>query len=166
LRDNPISTSTVVVRREHLQRVGGFDEAPEFRAIEDYELWLRLSVNAPMRVLAQPLATYRISLTERERMPLLHNKLRIFEKHVGLGYLTAAAAAGAAAAIYFAMGALTFTIDAHKARESFRTSRDLADTRGGAAAAAFAAAATRLPRRVRTAVFRMARWVNKWVHIG
>ncbi|MEI8122702.1 MAG: glycosyltransferase [bacterium] len=38
---NPIATSTVLVKREVLQAVGGFD--PQFRGPEDYDLWLRVA---------------------------------------------------------------------------------------------------------------------------
>ena len=38
---NPIATSTVLVKREALLAVGGFD--PQFRGPEDYDLWLRVA---------------------------------------------------------------------------------------------------------------------------
>lgn len=40
---NCISTSAVVVRREHLEAAGGFDEDPDVITAEDYDLWLRLA---------------------------------------------------------------------------------------------------------------------------
>lgn len=43
LDGNCISTSAVVVRRDWLERVGGFSVEPDFVTAEDYELWLKLS---------------------------------------------------------------------------------------------------------------------------
>jgi len=43
LDGNCISTSAVVVRREWLERAGGFSVQPEFVTAEDYELWLKLA---------------------------------------------------------------------------------------------------------------------------
>lgn len=40
---NPIATSSVVVRRVLLERVGGFDESKEIVAAEDYDTWLRIA---------------------------------------------------------------------------------------------------------------------------
>lgn len=40
---NPIATSSVMVRRSHLEQVGGFDERKEIVAAEDFDLWLRIS---------------------------------------------------------------------------------------------------------------------------
>ena len=40
---NRVCTSTVLVKRETLMTLGGFDENPEFRAVEDYHLWLRIA---------------------------------------------------------------------------------------------------------------------------
>jgi glycosyltransferase involved in cell wall biosynthesis len=42
---NCISTSAVVVRREHVEAAEGFDEDPEVITAEDYDLWLRLARN-------------------------------------------------------------------------------------------------------------------------
>ena len=42
---NCISTSAVVVRREHVEATGGFDEDPDVITAEDYDFWLRLSRN-------------------------------------------------------------------------------------------------------------------------
>lgn len=42
---NCISTSAVVVRREHVEAAGGFDENPDVITAEDYDLWLQLARN-------------------------------------------------------------------------------------------------------------------------
>lgn len=43
-RGNAIATSSVIVRREILQIVEGFDERPIMIGIEDYHLWLKISL--------------------------------------------------------------------------------------------------------------------------
>jgi glycosyltransferase involved in cell wall biosynthesis len=59
---NVISTLTTMVRRAAFGEVGGFDESPALRGVEDYELWLRISARYPRGTVALPenLALYRI----------------------------------------------------------------------------------------------------------
>lgn len=40
---NTITLSSVLVRKEALDETGYFDEDPDLKAVEDYDLWLRLS---------------------------------------------------------------------------------------------------------------------------
>jgi glycosyltransferase involved in cell wall biosynthesis len=166
VRDNPVATSSVVVRRRDLDRVGGFDEAPEFRFIEDWELWLRLTVDKKVRVLEEPLVIYRIAAQERPRIPILTNRLKVIDKHLRLGNLTAADAAEAAASVHFAIGVAAFPSDASRSRESFRAASELAATRRAATLAATARAATLLPRQLRVAGSRALRWANRWARFA
>ena len=57
---NPISTLTVLARRELLLRAGLFDEDRRLIAVEDYDLWLRLAELAPIGWIDAPLARYRV----------------------------------------------------------------------------------------------------------
>lgn len=61
LRHNVISTLTVMVRRSALETVGHFNEANGLRAVEDYELWLRLVAQFPKGIkhTTKTLAYYR-----------------------------------------------------------------------------------------------------------
>jgi glycosyltransferase involved in cell wall biosynthesis len=43
IRYNPFFHSSVMMRRELLQRVGGYIEAPDLVLVEDYDLWFRLA---------------------------------------------------------------------------------------------------------------------------
>jgi glycosyltransferase involved in cell wall biosynthesis len=43
LFDNWIATSSVLVKRECLEEVGGFDEDPQIMFVEDWNLWIRLA---------------------------------------------------------------------------------------------------------------------------
>lgn len=58
LRDNFIIASSVLVRRELLARVGGFCEDQRLRAVEDYDLWLRVAASAGVRYVDAPLVSY------------------------------------------------------------------------------------------------------------
>jgi glycosyltransferase involved in cell wall biosynthesis len=166
VRDNPIATSSVVMRRRDLDRVGGFDESPEFRFIEDWELWLRLTVDKSVRVLEQPLVIYRIAAQERPKIPILTNRLKVIEKHLRLGHLSRADAAAAAASVHFAIGVAAFPVDAPTSRVNFRAAGKLAATRRVAALAATARAATLLPRQLRVAGARALRWANQWARFA
>lgn len=165
-RGNPVATSSVVMRRVDLDGVGGFDEAPEFRFIEDWELWLRLTVDRSIRVLHEPLVIYRIAATERPRIPILTNRFKVIDKHLKLGNLTPGDAAAAASSVHFAIGVAAFQGDAPTSRTNFRAAGKLASTRRAAAVAAAARAATLLPRQLRIAGSRAVTWVNRWARFA
>lgn len=58
--DNLIANSSVLVRREALIALGGFDEDPLLKSVEDYHLWLRLaSQGARIVSCTEPLTYYR-----------------------------------------------------------------------------------------------------------
>ncbi len=59
INNNFVITSTCMVRRDVLQKTGGFSEDPAFRAIEDYELWLRIARQYQMQYIPVPMAVYR-----------------------------------------------------------------------------------------------------------
>jgi len=47
LRGNFLTSPVVLIRRSCLDSVGLFDERPEFFAVEDYDLWLRIAARFP-----------------------------------------------------------------------------------------------------------------------
>ena len=55
-----IGTSTVVVQRECVVRVGLFDEARDLISVEDYDLWLRIAERYPVDYVDRVLVTYRL----------------------------------------------------------------------------------------------------------
>jgi glycosyltransferase involved in cell wall biosynthesis len=59
LLDNFIVASTVLVRRDCLLEIGGFNESSYLLVGEDYELWLRLSITHKIEYLSEPLVIYR-----------------------------------------------------------------------------------------------------------
>lgn len=52
-----VSPSAVMMRRSLFERMGGFDES--LPACEDYDLWLRIAVETPVHLLAEPLVIKR-----------------------------------------------------------------------------------------------------------
>lgn len=56
--NNPIHTTTVMIRRSAFESAGGF--RPVFRAGGDYDLWLRLGERHELGNLPEPLAKYRV----------------------------------------------------------------------------------------------------------
>ncbi|MGB9176340.1 MAG: glycosyltransferase family 2 protein [Methanoregula sp.] len=59
INNNFVITSTCMVRRDALQKTGGFSTDPSFRGIEDYELWLRIARQFQMQYMPVPLAVYQ-----------------------------------------------------------------------------------------------------------
>ena len=51
---------TVMVRKDVLDRVGNFDERPEFIAAEDFELWLRIARTSRVHFLEGVVGRYRV----------------------------------------------------------------------------------------------------------
>ena len=58
LQRNSIQCSAVTVSASLLQHVGGFSEAPQLAAIEDYELWLRCSESGPVEFIPRLTGVY------------------------------------------------------------------------------------------------------------
>jgi glycosyltransferase involved in cell wall biosynthesis len=77
----PLVVSTVLVRREWLERVGLFDE--QMRYVEDWDLWLRLSyAGCRMGWLQRPVCCYRIhgSTMTRNVQLMKAGMLAMFDK--------------------------------------------------------------------------------------
>jgi glycosyltransferase involved in cell wall biosynthesis len=58
LLGNSVPTLSVMVRRESLEAVGGFDESLTY--IEDWDLWIRIASKYPVGHIAEPLACHRV----------------------------------------------------------------------------------------------------------
>ncbi|MFN0108596.1 MAG: glycosyltransferase family 2 protein [Blastocatellia bacterium] len=55
-----IPNSTVMMRRECVDKIGWLNESRELVAVEDYEYWLRLARAFPIKGIAKPMAFYRV----------------------------------------------------------------------------------------------------------
>lgn len=58
LNGNRYSTSTMVVRKEFLERVNYFDERKSYFGVEDYKMWMDLSKLGLIHCIQQPLSTF------------------------------------------------------------------------------------------------------------
>jgi glycosyltransferase involved in cell wall biosynthesis len=59
-RKNPIACSSVLARLDQVRAVCGFDEDPQLKAVEDYDLWLRLSQRGGMGFIPRVHGFYRV----------------------------------------------------------------------------------------------------------
>jgi glycosyltransferase involved in cell wall biosynthesis len=59
-KGNSITCSSVLVKKDLFNAVNGFDENPDLKAVEDYELWIRLSRQTQIGFLPKILVKYRI----------------------------------------------------------------------------------------------------------
>ncbi len=59
-KGNAITTSSVLVRKEAFIKCGGFDENPKLKAVEDYDLWIRLGDLGNYQFIPKLLVYYRI----------------------------------------------------------------------------------------------------------
>jgi glycosyltransferase involved in cell wall biosynthesis len=85
ITNNPVATSTVLVRKSAVDQVGGFDES--LRGPEDYDLWLRMIVRYPMARIEVALSEYRVqfaslSMDDRRFVPQV---LKVLNKAFGPG---------------------------------------------------------------------------------
>ncbi len=87
LDGNCLSTSAVMVRRECLERAGGFSIQPEFVTAEDYELWLKLARDAAkIGFVNEVLGEYLIHEGNQSRAALRNMQavMAVFEHHRAL----------------------------------------------------------------------------------
>jgi glycosyltransferase involved in cell wall biosynthesis len=79
---NPVVASSAVVRSKDFFECGMFDENPAFFAIEDWELWMRLSKRGVIRILSEPLVRYRVGFSKkRDTRIVTLNSLEVVRKH-------------------------------------------------------------------------------------
>jgi glycosyltransferase involved in cell wall biosynthesis len=64
---NMIPNSTVLVRRILLEAFGNFDVRPEFVAVEDYSMWLRISRQQRLHYVDESLIRYRVHAAANSR---------------------------------------------------------------------------------------------------
>jgi glycosyltransferase involved in cell wall biosynthesis len=81
-RGNQVTYSTVVIRRECLDRVGPMDE--RYTHAEDYDLLLRLARRFPFAYVPEPLAVYRLHDTNatRNAWRLVSGELAVLQKTI------------------------------------------------------------------------------------
>ncbi len=58
--DNFIPCLAVLVRKSAIDEVGGFDEHPALKSVEDFDLWLRISQEYPVKFIPKVIGRHRI----------------------------------------------------------------------------------------------------------
>ena len=120
LNHNRIMTSSLIVRRDTLDRSGLFDENKTFSFIEDWELWLRMARYGSFRVLEQPLLTYLVSRKRGYQSSIISkNCLKILEKQVNLGYVKYDDIVEPTALIYLAIARKLLEFDQPQSRKYY-----------------------------------------------
>ena len=73
LQDNFVITSSVMLRRDTLEKAGNFSEAKELQVGEDYALWLKIALHWEVEYLEKPLIIYhdspQTSIRKKQDMP-------------------------------------------------------------------------------------------------
>jgi glycosyltransferase involved in cell wall biosynthesis len=79
---NRITTSSVMVRRECLEKVGLFDERIRKASTEDYDLWIRIARYFEFGYVADPLVFYRVHANNavNDSGTLIENECYVLEK--------------------------------------------------------------------------------------
>lgn len=81
LIDNYIIVSSVMVKRSLIEQIGLFTKNPSLRAIEDYDLWLRLSTITKIYYISQPLVIYC------DRKNSIRNEIPLTQHWKGMIYI-------------------------------------------------------------------------------
>jgi glycosyltransferase involved in cell wall biosynthesis len=69
-RRNVVVVSSVIVRKECLDRIGNFDEELRRRTCEDYDLWFRIARHYELAYVEEPLTLYRLHDANASRRTL------------------------------------------------------------------------------------------------
>jgi teichuronic acid biosynthesis glycosyltransferase TuaG len=103
--ENPVVTSSVLMRRDVFLQEEGFDENEAYKFIEDFEFWLRVAYLEPIRVLNEPLVQYRVyHKPNRDLRDVMIRVLKIFDKHQNLGCLSRQQVRKARGNLYITIG--------------------------------------------------------------
>ena len=82
-KHNVVQCSSTLILTEVLKELNGFDERIELRAIEDYQLWLRLSENYKIAYISEIHGLYRNSLNSTSTQVALSLKHEYLDTHMG-----------------------------------------------------------------------------------
>jgi glycosyltransferase involved in cell wall biosynthesis len=85
LKENALPNSSVLVRKEIIERVGGLDEDPRIISAEDFDLWLKISrITEQFTYLPQSLGAYRlVGLNMSSSMDRFENSIKeVYSRHL------------------------------------------------------------------------------------
>jgi len=80
---NKIQCSSVMIKKEVIQGLGGFDESLEFRAVEDYHLWYRVSQRHRIAFISEIHGMYRLDKTGTSAREDMRRRLQAVDQALG-----------------------------------------------------------------------------------
>jgi len=80
-RRNLVQCSAAIGRTEVFRELGGFDERPELRAVEDYHLWLRLSKEHGIAYIPEIHGRYRFAPTSTSSLENMQERQKYQDSH-------------------------------------------------------------------------------------
>ncbi len=117
IRANFIVSSSTLVRKKALDEVGVFDENPELRCSEDFDLWLRILRRYRPAYVDEVVGLYRMHETNQSADDLrLRRALAVIDKHHEQGWIDQYTADAAKASFYFQVGWTLVGSDPTRAR--------------------------------------------------
>ncbi len=137
IRQSFLTASSVLMRREAFERAGRFDTEPELVSVEDYDLWLRMSLLGPFAAVDHTLVRRRWhgANISADHLRLTRRTLRVIEKFERLpeSLPFAPALTRRRAELNYLLGrALLARGDRLEARRALRTARHTDPRRAGA----------------------------------
>ena len=87
LRGNQVQMSSVLMRTDVLRSLGGFSEDVELRAVEDFELWLRLAAGCRIGYIPEVHGLYRIRPDSISRATAHRDRLAYLDQSRGTHFL-------------------------------------------------------------------------------
>lgn len=88
-QSNLIQCSSVVIKKTVVKEVGGFNEDPNLRAVEDYDLWLRIAKLKKIKEVYKLCGYYRLmneSTSSKENMAIRLGYLKSFHENLEVDY--------------------------------------------------------------------------------
>lgn len=105
IKANFIVSSSTLVLKKALDDVGLFDENPELRCSEDFDLWLRILRKYRPAYVDEVVGIYRMHATNQSADDLrLKRALAVIDKHHAQGWIDQYTADAAKASFYFQVG--------------------------------------------------------------
>ena len=80
---NVIQCSSVMIKKDVFKDLGGFDESPELRAVEDYHLWYRVSQQHKIAFISEIHGMYRLDKSGTSARENMQGRLQAIDRAIG-----------------------------------------------------------------------------------
>ena len=86
---NGILNSSVMIRREVVEKVGSFDLSIPGNSVQDYDLWLRVASHFPVDFVFEPVTVIRFHGEQGiwNRQKMLTDELKVLERRLDISKL-------------------------------------------------------------------------------